>query len=105
MELLTLQAYENAVITIMRRLPDERQRELVDFAQFLEFQVAKLRAEPHDAPRKTDISEDDAKWERLLATTESTRVLEKMAREAREEYHAGNTTPILITDDGRLSPE
>ena len=94
MELSTLQAYEDAIVTIMRRLPGERQRELFDFAQFLESRT-------ND---KTKSSEDDAKWEQLLAKPESSQVLENMVREAREEYRAGHTTAMAITDDGRLSP-
>ena len=95
MELSTSQAYEDAVVTIMRRLPGERQRELFDFAQFLEFRTT----------GKTNSSEHDAKWEQLLAKPESSLVLENMVREAREEYRAGKTTAIAITDDGRLAPE
>jgi hypothetical protein len=32
------------------------------------------------------------------------RLMRDMAREAREEYRAGRTTEIEITEDGRLSP-
>ena len=95
MELSTLQSYENAVITIMRRLPGERQRELFDFAQFLE---SRTTGQAND-------SEEDTKWEQLLAKPESSQVLENMVREAREEYRTGKTTAIAITDDGRLAPE
>ncbi|GAK51727.1 hypothetical protein U14_02972 [Candidatus Moduliflexus flocculans] len=94
MELSTLQAYEDAIVTIMRRLPGERQRELFDFAQFLESRTTD----------KAKSSEHDAKWEQLLAKPESSQVLENMVREAREEYRTGHITAITITDDGRLSP-
>ena len=56
--------YEQTVLTIMRRLPPERVLQLVDFARFLEFQAA----------------------------PEAKRVVREIAREAREDYRAGQTT-------------
>ena len=46
----------------------------------------------------------EEKWEKLFAEPEARRVMREMAREAREEYRAGRTTDIEITEDGRLAP-
>jgi len=97
-------AHERTVISIMRKLPPERILELVDFARFLEHQSAKEyeRLDEGEAAEETRAGEE--KWDRLLAQPEAKRVLREMAREARENYQAGQTTDITITEDGRLAP-
>jgi len=45
------------------------------------------------------------KWDELLARPEAKRPLRQMAREALEDYHAGRTTGIIITEDGQLAPD
>ncbi len=99
--------YEQMVIGIMRRLPPERVSQLVDFAQFLDFKTAKGyddRSEEEQAETEEEISASEEKWDELFAQPEAKRVMREMAREAREEYHAGQTTDIKIAEDGRLSP-
>ena len=83
-------AYEQALVNIARTLPPERAVELLDFARFL--QILQSQQEPVD-------------WEELFSKPEAQRVMLDMAREAREEFHAGRTTDIAITDDGRLAPK
>jgi hypothetical protein len=100
-------AYEQAVVSIMHRLPPERVSQLVDFAQFLEFQATKryddwLAEKETEAEEKTRASEE--KWDELFAKPEAKRVMRGMAREAREDYCAGRTTDIAVTEDGRLAP-
>jgi len=58
-----------------------------------------LTPEPHD-----QASSADQRWEELFAQPEAKRLMQQMAREAREDYRAGRTTEILKTDDGRLAP-
>jgi hypothetical protein len=94
-------AYEEAVISIMRRLPPEQVAQLVNFAYFLELQTTQeykkwLKEESPEA--------GEEKWEKLFAEPEARRVMREMARKAREEYRAGRTTDIEITKDGRLAP-
>ncbi len=93
-------AYEQTVISIMRRLPPERVLELVDFARFLEFQSTRK----DDEGLEEAICADEERWDQLLARPEAKRVLREMACEAREDYHAEKTTGITITEDGRLAP-
>lgn len=92
------ETYEQVVLTIMRHLPPYRVLELVDFARFLEAQTAQ-QPEPELAASVTA----DA-WERLLAKPAARRALRDMAAEAREDYQAGRTTDIQITDEGELAP-
>jgi hypothetical protein len=102
---------EQTLITIARKLPPERLPSLVEFAHFLEFQAAKAGKtdwyDEDEEPVETeeDMTADEAKWDELFSRPESKRLLRKLAREARAEYRAGNTTEIQITDDGRLAPQ
>lgn len=90
--------YERALIQIVRKLPPERVSEVLDFAQFLEFQVAKT------GEGDQQYTEDDARWDALLATEESQRLLEKMADEALSEIEAGQARPIVSAEDGEIAP-
>jgi len=90
--------YERTLIQIVRRLPPECASEVLDFAQFLEFQAAK-------AGEGDEVyTEDDARWDALLATEESQRLLEKMADEAVSEIEAGQARPMVFTEDGEIVP-
>jgi hypothetical protein len=89
--------YERALIQIVRRLPPERASEVLDFAQFLEFQAARTG-------EGKVYTEDDARWDALLATAESQRLLEKMADEALSEIEAGQARPMVFAEDGEIVP-
>ena len=86
--------YEQLLISIVRTLPTERIAELLDFARFLQM----LEMEP--AALKSE-----EKWDRLLATPAAQHTMLEMAREAREDFHAGRATDIAVADDGRLAPK
>ncbi len=96
-------SYEKTVIGIMRRLPPERLTHLVEFARFLEFET-KISQVEDEAVKEKPLLAGDKKWDELLAKPEAKALLRKMAREARAEYLAGETTKIQITDDDRLAP-
>ena len=49
-----------------------------------------------------EIETPENKWDELFAKPKAKRVMREMAREAREDYRAGRTTDIEITEDGRL---
>lgn len=93
---------EQTVLRILRHLPPERARQLVDFARFLEFQTTAHDTEWLEETGET-IRTGEEQWDRLLARPEAKDLLRDMAREAREEYQSGQTTDIEITDDGRLT--
>jgi len=93
---------EQTIIRILRHLPPERARQLVDFARFLEFQ-ATARYTDWLEETEESIRASEEKWDQLLAEPAAKNLLRDMAREAREEYQAGHTTDIEIADDGRLT--
>ena len=95
-------SYEKSIQRIIHRLPTERLASLVEFARFLEFEVTMVQAKEEIAKEESLAS--TTKWDELLAKPESKTLLRKMAREARAEYLAGETTEIQLTNDDRLAP-
>ena len=89
--------YEKVLLQIVRRLPPERVSEVLDFAQFLEIQTAKASEEDQA------YTEDDARWDALLATEESQRLLEKLADEALAEIEAGQASPMVFNEEGEIA--
>lgn len=51
-----------------------------------------------------ELTEDDEKWEQLLAKPKAKNLMRTLAKEASTEYLAGQTTDILIDEDGQLKP-
>ena len=115
--------YQQAVVGIMQALPVERQAQVVDFARFVQWQLTTPRpfarqAETNDKtivedeqwdPLETGESEeeirmDNSRWDTLLASSESQHLLETMARQAREQFRAGQTKPMTFVE-GRLKIE
>jgi len=96
-------AYEQTVIGIIRKLPPEHVAQLVNFARFLELQTTKEYKDWLEEEEE-EIETAEEKWAELLAKPEAKHVMREMAREAREDYRAGRTTDIEITEDGRLTP-
>lgn len=97
-ETVQVEKVERALIQIVRRLPPERASEVLDFAQFLEVREAKA------GEGDQEYTEDDARWDALLATEESQRLLEKLADEALSEVEAGQARPMVFTEDGESVP-
>jgi hypothetical protein len=98
---------EQTVIRILRRLSPERARQLVDYARFLEFQTTERYQgwlDEEEIEPEEEILASERKWDELFARPGSMRLLQAMAAEAREDYLAGRTTDVRITDDGRLAP-
>lgn len=99
-------ASEQKLVEIVRRLPPERVAQVIDFARFLESQTRKSNGgdlldeeEGHE-----EIAVENARWDALLATNESQRLLEKLADEALADIQAGRARPIVFTDDGEIAP-
>lgn len=93
-----IEAYEQKLVKIVRRLPLERISQVIDFAQFLEFQMTA----GDDLPDEDE--EEIAVWETLLDTDKSQRLLEKMADEALTDIQAGHAGPVAYTEDGEIAP-
>ena len=56
---------ERQLLAIVRRLPGDLVSQVINFAQFLEFQQAKTYQEPQE--QAEHVAEGHAKWETLLA--------------------------------------
>ena len=99
------ETYEQKLVGIVRRLPPERVLQLVDFARFLEFQTIERYDDWLDEEEtEGEIRASEEKWDELFAKPEAKHVMRDMAREALEDYRAGRTTDIAITENGRLAP-
>jgi hypothetical protein len=94
---------EQTVVQIMRKLPPERVLELVDFARFLEFRGTEHYYDWVET-RSEQTAAAEQRWDELLARPEAKQLMRQMAREAQADYHAGRTTEIVETEDGRLAP-
>jgi hypothetical protein len=92
-------AFEKRLVDITRRLPPERVIEVIDFAQFLEARAVKGQAD------EETMTEADSRWEALLSSAKSQRLLEKMADEALADLGAGKTRPLRFTRNGEIAPE
>ncbi len=96
-------ANEQKLVEIIRRLPPERVSEVIDFAQFLEFLTGQESMLDKEMSEE-QISAENERWDALLATEESQRLLEKMADEALAEIQAGRARPMAFTEDGEITP-
>ncbi|MDM8536361.1 hypothetical protein QUF70_06375 [Desulfobacterales bacterium HSG17] len=94
--------YEQTIISIIRGLPQDRVIQLIDFAKFLESQSIINKIDEEKSKEKKRISEE--KWDKLFAEPEAKHIMREMAYEALEDYHAGKTTEIKTSEDGRLEP-
>jgi len=92
------------LLAIARRLPPERVSQLLDFARFIDFQATRGSDSWLEEETEDEMRASDERWEQLFARPEAKRVMRAMAREAREDYLAGRTTAITLTNDGRLAP-
>ena len=97
-------AAEQQLLRVVRRLPPEHVAAVLDFAEFLAAKRANGADEEEPLEDEASAEADEAKWDALLARPEAQRMLEQLADEAREDYLAGRTTDIVITDDGELAP-
>jgi hypothetical protein len=97
-------AHEQTLIDIVRRLPPERALQLVDFARFLASQTEQDDEQPAEEGAD-EIGANEEEWDSLLAKPEAKQAMREMAREALEDYHAGRTSDIAVTEDGQLAPE
>jgi len=98
-------SHEQTLIRILRKLPPTRATELINFARFLELQATQFDDEDENIPEEEELQANEAKWNQLLSRPESKKLLREMALEALDDYRAGDTTDIIVTEDGRLAPE
>ncbi|MBF0377347.1 MAG: hypothetical protein HQK72_07665 [Desulfamplus sp.] len=97
--------YEQQLINIIRRLPNDRISQVVDFAKFLELQLKGFSNLKCQNELKEDTTEENNRWDKLLARDDSQILLEKMADEALAEINAGLTKTMVFTQDVQIKPE
>jgi hypothetical protein len=86
--------------------PPERALQAVH-PRWTEEKIGAEESQQWDDPLNTgstfeEIQADNTRWDTLLASSESQSLLETMARQAREQFHKGQTKPMTI---GRLKCE
>ncbi len=95
--------YEKQLIGIIRRLPEDRVSQVIDFAKFIEFQSRNISSKLiHQDETEQEIAQENARWDTLLARDESQSLLEKMADEALAEIQAGNSKPMIFNKKSQL---
>ncbi len=94
--------YEETLINILHTLPVERAEQVVDFAQFLQWQELARRGILHADETEEEVLADNQRWDATFATSRDK--LRKLAREAREDIRAGRTMDMIFTDDGKIVP-
>ena len=97
--------YEQQLISIIRRLPNDRISQVVDFAKFLELQLKGFSNLKYQNEIKEDITEENNRWDKLLARDDSQILLERMADEALAEINAGLAKSMVFTQDGQIKTE
>lgn len=103
LETVVYQDYEQTLITIVRSLPLNRVQQIVEYAKFMEAQI--LTEKLMEEETAAEIEADNARWDALVATDRSQKLLEQLANEALAEHRAGRTTPMIFKKDGQLGPE
>jgi hypothetical protein len=84
--------YERTILEIVRSLPPDRAKQLIDFARFLEAQNS---SDQLYLDKLTEgVKAENAPWDALLESDKGQMLLEKLAEEALAEHRAGRTTPI-----------
>jgi hypothetical protein len=80
------QMLEQTLLDLVRQLPFERQKQVLDFVRFLELETLKE-------------NDNDAKWEALLASQASEDFLSQMASKVRGDIKAERTKPVVVNED------
>ncbi len=96
--------YEKQLLRIVHRLPPDRVAQVIDFAAFLESRL-KTKTEEIEDENEEAIAAENARWDALLATDESQRLLEKLADQAEQDIKAGKAREMKFTEDGEITLE
>ena len=105
---LSTETSTNEIIAIMRRLPPERKAHVLSFARFLAYETTQTPEyifSEEDAALTNGHTAPDTHWDELLASESGQFALDKLADEALAEIRAGKATPIVLAENGELSPE
>jgi len=101
---LQIETHEQKLVGIVRRLPLERVSQVIDFAQFLESQSIETSGDDLPSEDEKAIMAENARWDALLATDESQRLLEELADAALADIQAGHARPMVLPAEGEIAP-
>ena len=93
---------EQKVITIIRKLPPDRITQLLDFALFLEFQMNNSHLQTNEIEDVDVVASDNDKWDKLISSSESQILLEKMADSAMADIKANLSRPMAFSNEGKI---
>ncbi|MFZ1755020.1 MAG: hypothetical protein WAU10_14825 [Caldilineaceae bacterium] len=95
--------YERAILSILRHLPPEGGRQLLTYARFLAFE--RFQTTEFDfLDDETEETENDLRWDALLASDDGQSALDWLADEALASIRAGDSRAIVFTADGEIAP-
>ena len=92
-------SFEEALLGTVRGLPPQRAVQVLDFARWLRTQSESDRGPVEDLA-ENDLQAEDAHWDQFYRQNRDT--FRSMAREAVEQYEAGETQEMVI-EEGKLS--
>jgi len=95
--------YEEVLISILRRLPNERVIQILDYARYIQSQTREDFDFLDDEESEEDIIADEVRWDDQFAETQEG--LQKMVDKVRAEIRAGRTMPMVFKKDGSIAPK
>lgn len=93
--------YEQTLLSIVKTLPAEQVKEILQFARFVQTQTLADFAFLEEETAE-EIAADEALWKAQFAATQDG--LRRMADDIRAEIRAGKSTPMTFTKDGKIVP-
>jgi hypothetical protein len=97
-----LKEQERTLLRILRTLPNEKAAQIVDYARFVQSQTLPDLYQLDEDISEEEIIADEERWDAQFAA--SPNELSKLVQQAKEEIQKGQTTEIILTDDGRMIP-
>lgn len=95
--------YEQALISIVRKLPIERVVQILDYARYIQTQTNEDFGFLDDDETEQEILADEARWDAQFAATQEG--LSQMANKVRAEIGAGRSMPMFFKKDRRIAPK
>jgi hypothetical protein len=92
---------EQTLIAIVRALPAEQVKQVLEFARYIQVQTQDDFAFAEEETAE-EIAADEAQWESQFAATQDD--LRAMAANIRAEIRAGKSQPMRFTKDGKVLP-
>jgi hypothetical protein len=92
---------EQTLIAIIRTLPNEQARQVLEFARYIQLQTQDDFAFAEEETAE-EIAADEARWDAQFAATQDD--LRAMAANIRAEIQASKSQPMVFTKDKKIAP-